>query len=135
MMKKIIKIILVVSLTISVLSISAVAADPMFGDYYLLRTDHAYSGLAKKLNSTGTSASITSNPDNNARMYYQVRNNNNDNMSNPIYITGSGTQSASYKKDGYGNSLGRNGYEYKLLVLHSENSTQTDTIVGCTSKP
>ena len=75
--------------------------------------------VTEKNTSTGTSGSVTviSNP-NGHSMYYQIHKANGGAATVYRNTTGTGTYSLSYNKDGNGNSLGRNGYEYRLRVAH-----------------
>lgn len=51
-------------------------------------------------------------------MYYQIHKANGGAATVYKNTSGTGTYTLSYEKDGYGNSLGRNGYDYRLRVAH-----------------
>lgn len=77
-----------------------------------------------KTTSTGTSGQV----DNyfcsgNHSMYYQIRKTNGVEASNYVIFKGTGSRPLTYKRDGYGESMGRYGYSYRLRVAHRSQCT------------
>ena len=81
-----------------------------------------------KTTATGTKGSVRV-ESNSAKhsMYYQIHKYKGGAAS--VYkntTASSGSYSLSYKKDGYGNSLGRKGYQYRLRIAHRRQCACTD---------
>ena len=75
--------------------------------------------IKAKASATGSSGSVTvSSNAGGHSMYYQIHKANGGAATVYKNTSGTGTYTLSYEKDGYGNSLGRNGYNYRLRVAH-----------------
>ena len=87
---------------------------------------------AQKTKSGSGSASVSCNTANSsgASIYMQVRKPDGVAASVSQNFSGSGTSSLSYMVDGYGNSLGRDGYSYICRVAHRSQSTVAKTTVS-----
>ena len=78
----------------------------------------------RKDSATGSSAVFNiKNKTANASMYYQIRKPDGTAASNALITSNTGSYSVSYQTDGYGNSLGRSGYYYKVRVAHRSQSS------------
>lgn len=79
-----------------------------------------------KQSSTGSAGSVTVDANENEHsMYYQIHKANGGAASEYKNTKGTGTYTLTYKNDGNGESLGRNGYEYRLRVAHRSQCTCT----------
>jgi len=89
-------------------------------------------GPRVKTSSIGEAAEVNvSSNSGNHSMYYQVRNGAGTPMSN--YKVSTGNAKLTYLYDGYGESLGRTGYNYYLRIAHrSQCSCSSGTVANLT---
>ncbi len=117
-MKKLLSVLMVLALIVSSVAFAA--------DYLSLQKEEGdYADTNHTKNSpTGSDGSVTirSNP-NRHSMFYQIHKANGGAASEYKNKTTTGTYPLEYKSDGYGNSLGRQGYSYRLRVAHRSQCT------------
>lgn len=112
-MKKGICFVLVLALLVTAVAFAAeeLSFDSKTGTYA--------DAIKPKTSATGSSGSVTvSSNEGGHSMYYQIHKANGGAATVYKNTSGTGTYTLSYEKDGYGNSLGRNGYSYRLRVAH-----------------
>lgn len=113
-MKRLISVLLVLSLFVTVVAFASDEFEAVKGT-----GDYAHTSLYKT-SSTGSNGYVTCDENSKAHsMYYQIHKASGGAASEYYNTTSKFTDHPlKYNKDGYGNSLGRNGYEYKLRVAH-----------------
>lgn len=117
--------------TLSLFTVHAVmAAVDNYSNISLARGTGTYVGNIVKKSGNGN-AGLAVNASNSAIMYMQVRKTDGVAASEYRVFNGLGSDSSvPYMVDGYGNSLGRDGYSYKCRLAHRSQSTATTTVAS-----
>lgn len=117
-MKKLISVLLVLAIFVTT---AAMAADTLS---FTSKTGKYAPTIKTKSNSTGSNGSVnvTANAGSHS-MYYQIHKANGGAATEYYNTKSTGTHALAYDTDGYGESLGRNGYSYRLRVAHRSQCT------------
>lgn len=114
-MKKVFSLLLLIALFVGLFVLGASAASwaaPSFSP-----GDSTQTGNEKKTNATGTAANVNISSQT-KQWIYRIRKNDGVFASDQLRFPSTGSHSLGYNLDGYGNSLGRNGYEFRLNVAY-----------------
>ena len=113
--KKVFCLVLITALFVGLFALEAFAASwaaPSFSP-----GDSTQTGNETKTSASGTAANVNISSQT-KQWIYRIRKSDGVIVSNQLRFPSTGSHSLGYNLDGYGNSLGRNGYEYRLNVAY-----------------
>lgn len=118
-MKKIVSLLLILALFATTI---AFASDTLS---FTSKSGKYAPTIKEKLGAIGSNGSVTISSNNGHSMYYQIHKGNGGAATEYKNTKSTGTYALQYNRDGYGESLGRTGYSYRLRVAHRSQCTCT----------